>query len=244
MEAAEHFEALLRPARAGERRDAQHGAHDPPRATWRRRHWPPAFRAPWLELLGARGPRGQPTPTAARSTRVRADLDAFAGELALDELPERFWPVAGALLVNLRNVLASLDVVADAQPVQVPAPALAAAQPERAVEVEGGADQRQVGERLREVAERLAGRADLLGVEPEVVGVGEHLLEGQPRLVEPPGARERLDVPERADRERALVAAQAVGRGLDVVAVDQRVGDELVADRVERRQPARVAAAR
>ena len=37
--------------------------------------------------------------------------------------------MAGALLVNLRNVLASLDVVADAQPVQVPAPALAGAQP-------------------------------------------------------------------------------------------------------------------
>ena len=46
-----------------------------------------------------------------------------------DGLPDRFWPVAGALLVNLRNVLASLDVVADAQPVQVPAPALTAAHP-------------------------------------------------------------------------------------------------------------------
>jgi hypothetical protein len=37
--------------------------------------------------------------------------------------------VAGALLVNLRNVLASLDVVADAQPVQVRPPALAGAHP-------------------------------------------------------------------------------------------------------------------
>src|SRR6202008_1083193 len=36
--------------------------------------------------------------------------------------------------------------------------------PERAVEVHGRADQRQVRERLREVAERLAGAADLLGV--------------------------------------------------------------------------------
>jgi uncharacterized membrane protein YccC len=82
--------------------------------------------------------------------------------------------------------------------------------PQGAVQIVGGADQRQVGEGLREVAERVAGRADLLRVEPEVVRVGEHLLERQPRLVQPPGARERLDVPERADRERALVAAQAV----------------------------------
>ncbi len=43
----------------------------------------------------------------------------------------------------------------------------------------------EVGERLGEVAELLAGRADLLGVEAEVVGVGEHLLEGEPGLVEP-----------------------------------------------------------
>ena len=79
-------------------------------------------------LLGRAGPRSA-TPTGGAIDALRADLDAFAGELALDELPERFWPVAGALLVNLRNMLASLDVVADAQPVQVPAPALAGAHP-------------------------------------------------------------------------------------------------------------------
>jgi hypothetical protein len=39
-----------------------------------------------------------------------------------------------------------------------------------AVEVDGGADQRKVGERLREVAELLAGRPDLLGIQDEVVG--------------------------------------------------------------------------
>ena len=61
-------------------------------------------------------------PCATSSTRSRASSP-------LDELPDGFWPVAGALLVNLRNILASLDVVADAQPVQVPAPALAGAHP-------------------------------------------------------------------------------------------------------------------
>src|SRR5215213_107557 len=52
--------------------------------------------------------------------------------------------------------------------------------PERPVEVEGGADEGQVGEGLREVAQGLAAGTDLLGVEPEVVGVAEHLLEDEP----------------------------------------------------------------
>src|SRR6185312_3020665 len=53
---------------------------------------------------------------------------------------------------------------------------------ELAVQVVGGADQRQVGKRLGEAAELLTGRPDLLRVEPDVVRVGEHLLESQPRL--------------------------------------------------------------
>src|SRR5260370_39568023 len=54
------------------------------------------------------------------------------------------------------------------------------------VEVERGADQRQVGQRLGEVPLLLSGAADLLGIQACVVGVGEHLLERQPRLVEAP----------------------------------------------------------
>ena len=65
-------------------------------------------------------------------------------------------------------------------------------------------------EGLREVPQELAGRADLLGVEPEVVGVGEHFLEDEPRLVEPPSTRQGFDVPEGADGEGALVAGQTV----------------------------------
>src|SRR3954447_10141645 len=39
------------------------------------------------------------------------------------------------------------------------------------VEVEGGADQREVREGLREVPQRLPARAGLLGVEAQVVGI-------------------------------------------------------------------------
>src|SRR5690242_1784841 len=95
-----------------------------------------------------------------------------------------------------------------------------------------------MGERLWEVAERLAGRPDLLGVEAEVVGIGQHLLEGQAGLVQVPGPGHRLHVPERADRERALLALEPVRRGLDVVAVDEAIGDKLLADRVQGREPA------
>src|SRR4028119_592491 len=91
---------------------------------------------------------------------------------------------------------------------------------ERPVEVEGGADEGQVGEGLREVPEGLAGVPDLLGVEAEVVGVAEHLREHQARLVHPTCARQRLDEPERAQAERAFFAREAVGGLLDVAAVD------------------------
>ena len=86
--------------------------------------WDPSFRAPWLELLQRAGAaisdadpeRDRRGPRRSRRLRRRA-----GGR----ELPDGFWPVYGALLVNLRNILEALDVVADAQPVEVPAPALA-----------------------------------------------------------------------------------------------------------------------
>jgi hypothetical protein len=85
--------------------------------------WYPGFRTPWLELLQRAGDAVSGADRDAVEA-ARADLDAFAGELAVHELPERFWPVCGALLVNLRNILEALGPVAGAQPVEVPAPAL------------------------------------------------------------------------------------------------------------------------
>ena len=84
--------------------------------------WDPGFREPWLELLARAGSAVSDADAEAVDV-VRADLDAFAAELPVADLPHGFWPVAGALLVNLRNLVAALDVVADAQPVQASAPA-------------------------------------------------------------------------------------------------------------------------
>ena len=78
---------------------------------------------------------------------------------------------------------------------------------ELVVEVDRGTDEGKMAERLREVTELLAGGADLLRIQAQVVGVGVHLLEDQPRLVEPPGAGESVHVPERAQGEGALVAS-------------------------------------
>src|SRR6266852_8455486 len=81
-----------------------------------------------------------------------------------------------------------------------PSPGVAGGR-ESAVEIEGGADERQMRERLRKVAEVLCLGAQLLAVQPQVIGVAEHFLEEEPRLVQVPHAREALDVPEGAHRE-------------------------------------------
>lgn len=83
--------------------------------------WPPSFREPWLDLLQRAGTAVRGADVSAIKG-VRSDLDAFAGELSVRDLPNGFWAVCGALLVNVRNILAALDMVADAQPVEVPPP--------------------------------------------------------------------------------------------------------------------------
>jgi hypothetical protein len=73
----------------------------------------PDTQGPWLGLLQAAGEAVSGADVDALRA-VRAELDDLADD--------RFRPVAGALLVNLRNILDALDVVADAQPVEVPVP--------------------------------------------------------------------------------------------------------------------------
>jgi hypothetical protein len=79
------------------------------------------FTARWAGLLHRTGAAVADADAAALGA-VRADLEAFAA--ALDP-PDAVWPVCGALIVNLRNILAALDAVAEAQPVEVPSPSLA-----------------------------------------------------------------------------------------------------------------------
>jgi uncharacterized membrane protein YccC len=87
-----------------------------------RADWDAGFRDAWLDLLERAGAAIGRADVEALSA-VRADLDAFAGELDPAEL-DAFWPVAGALVVNLRNTLEALGAVAGEQPVRVSSPAM------------------------------------------------------------------------------------------------------------------------
>jgi uncharacterized membrane protein YgaE (UPF0421/DUF939 family) len=82
--------------------------------------WDRRFREPWLDLLGRCG-TAVADADIAKLKAARTELAAFADRLDIEELRDP-WPVYGALLVNLRNVMDALDAVVEAQPVQVPSP--------------------------------------------------------------------------------------------------------------------------
>jgi hypothetical protein len=83
--------------------------------------WDPAFRDAWVELVERAGTAvAEEDADAVRA--VHAEVRAFADQLDPDALPGTFWPVAGALLVNLRNMLEALAAVAGEQPVEVSSP--------------------------------------------------------------------------------------------------------------------------
>src|SRR4051812_24147152 len=67
---------------------------------------------------------------------------------------------------------------------------------QRLVQVIGGADQTEVGERLGEIPQEAAGRAQAFGVKPEMVGIAEHLFKVPARLANIPGTGQRFHIPE------------------------------------------------
>src|SRR5215470_5491448 len=91
---------------------------------------------------------------------------------------------------------------------------------EPAVQVERGAYQPDVSERLREVTQRFATRTRLLGVQAEVVRVGQHLLEDEAGLLGAARPGQCFHQPERTHIERPLAPSQAIaGPSADLVAV-------------------------
>jgi uncharacterized membrane protein YccC len=81
--------------------------------------WEPAFRVRWLALLAEAG-EAIGAPDSSRVTRVRADLNELATDLSTAELSARHWPEYGALIMNLRNIVTSMDRVAAQNPVVLP----------------------------------------------------------------------------------------------------------------------------
>jgi uncharacterized membrane protein YgaE (UPF0421/DUF939 family) len=80
--------------------------------------WHAGFRERWVALLLATGHAVGAADRAALAD-VRAGLGELRAEALEAGLPAEFWPVAGALMVNLRNIVAALGLVADAQPVSL-----------------------------------------------------------------------------------------------------------------------------
>jgi uncharacterized membrane protein YgaE (UPF0421/DUF939 family) len=81
--------------------------------------WEPEFRDPWLACLREAGD-AIAAPDSARVTQVRADLARLAEDLSTSDLSGRHWPEYGALIMNLRNVVTSMDRVAEQNPVLLP----------------------------------------------------------------------------------------------------------------------------
>ena len=81
-----------------------------------RESWGEEFAVPWLEMLGATG-RASRDADPNDLLEVRGRLEAFAEDLRTTERsPE--WPIYGALIINLRNIIDTMDLVAEASPIR------------------------------------------------------------------------------------------------------------------------------
>jgi uncharacterized membrane protein YgaE (UPF0421/DUF939 family) len=83
------------------------------------REWEPVFKERWLALLREAG-EAIGAPDSARVIQVRTDLTALAVDLGDGDLSARHWPEYGALIMNLRNVVTSMNRVAQQNPVVLP----------------------------------------------------------------------------------------------------------------------------
>ena len=81
--------------------------------------WEPPFSHRWIGLLSEAG-EAIATPDPERLADVRAELHQLAEDLSDSHLSGRHWPEYGALLMNLRNVLASMHQVAEHNPIVLP----------------------------------------------------------------------------------------------------------------------------
>lgn len=78
--------------------------------------WDPRFRDPWVELLAEAGRRVADPDLEVAPLQERAD--ALTRDLSGEDLPGLLWPVYGALISNLVNVIQVVDDVASARPVR------------------------------------------------------------------------------------------------------------------------------
>lgn len=80
--------------------------------------WGETFAEPWIEMLGEAG-RATSEADSAGIAAVRTRLEVFTEDLrSTDRSPE--WPIYGALIINLRNIIDAMGEVAAANPIGQP----------------------------------------------------------------------------------------------------------------------------
>lgn len=83
-----------------------------------RETWGETFADPWISMLGDAG-RATSAADPAALLDVRRRLEVLTDELrSTERSPE--WPIYGALIINLRNIVDSMDRVAEANPLGGP----------------------------------------------------------------------------------------------------------------------------
>ena len=80
-----------------------------------RETWGEAFADPWITMLGDAG-RAASAADPAALLDVRRRLEVLTDELRSTERSAE-WPVYGALIINLRNIVDAMDEVAEANPI-------------------------------------------------------------------------------------------------------------------------------
>ena len=80
--------------------------------------WDSVFRDRWLGLLDDAGAAIK-EPSPVKVAQIRDRLRDLTAELSTEELSAKHWPEYGGLIVNLRNIVMSMDVVAESNPVVV-----------------------------------------------------------------------------------------------------------------------------
>lgn len=86
--------------------------------------WTPTFSHAWTELLVAAG-RAVAAAEPDRIRAVRGRLEQLVVELSTGDRSSAQWPIHGALIINLRNVLDAMEEVAAANPLGQPPVAIA-----------------------------------------------------------------------------------------------------------------------
>jgi hypothetical protein len=83
-----------------------------------RETWGEAFADPWITMLWETG-KAAANADAEAFRAIRDRLVALSEEMRATERSSE-WPIYGALIINLRNIIDAMDVVAEANPIGGP----------------------------------------------------------------------------------------------------------------------------